>query len=649
MNILNFECDEVGQLKAASDDNSSYSYEYDNLGRLKTIDNDGTSGVPNVVLTSVYDSSGNRTSLKATVDSADDFANAYQYDGLNRQTRITQTSVLGDYAVADKRIDIGYDPAGAFDKIKRYSDLTATTLVASSVYGYDDTGRLQSLTHTASDNTTTYADYAWTFDVANRIKSFTNSANYADYSAEDIGNYGYDAAGQLQTAAPPGGGTPNAANSLSNTYDSNGNRTNVGDMTDAGNRFLSDGMFDYTYDANGHLIQKVSIAYGDEVDYAYDIRNRLTTVTNKDSLGTTTQVVTYTYDMFNILIGKTHTPYSGGAPGTTVTTRFVYDGQNMIEVFDGTGALTHRYLDGPAVDQVFADEQFDPMSSGEMPIAAGETEWTLTDNQGTVRNVIDSSDNIDLHTAFNAFGNPVSHAGSLTMAFGFTGKFYDADTGLQWNINRWYDPVLQRWMSEDPLGLGPDVDPYRYVGNGPTNATDERGLLAGASMQTFGFVKPPPPNQVPSVGENELTFDNNGNTTTDEQGRILIYDAWNRLIEVQDDEEYSLVSYSYDGLSRRTTEDSGTPHELYYSTSWQVVEERDSGIAVLQNIWSPVHIDAILLRDHDANASTLDGREERLYALYDANYNVTAVVDGGDIRERYVYDPYGAVGLLPKP
>ena len=35
------------------------------------------------------------------------------------------------------------------------------------------------------------------------------------------------------------------------------------------------------------------------------------------------------------------------------------------------------------------------------------------------------------------------------------------------------------------------------------------------------------------VGSASLVFDKNGNMTTDEQGRTLIYDAWNRLVTVK--------------------------------------------------------------------------------------------------------------------
>lgn len=50
-------------------------------------------------------------------------------------------------------------------------------------------------------------------------------------------------------------------------------------------------------------------------------------------------------------------------------------------------------------------------------------------------------------------------------------------TGLQNNLNRWYDASTGRWLSEDPIGFSAgDANLYRYVGNGPTNGTDPSGL-----------------------------------------------------------------------------------------------------------------------------------------------------------------------------
>src|SRR5262249_52662815 len=105
-------------------------------------------------------------------------------------------------------------------------------------------------------------------------------------------------------------------------------------------------------------------------------------------------------------------------------------------------------------------------------------------------------------------------------------------------------------------------------------------------------------NEVTTVGSAALQFDNNGNLTRDEQGRELKYDAWNRLVQVWQGAQL-LVTHSYDGLGRRVTETpAGQPtRQLYYSAAWQVVEERENGQVVAQNVWSPVYVDALIERD----------------------------------------------------
>lgn len=151
-------------------------------------------------------------------------------------------------------------------------------------------------------------------------------------------------------------------------------------------------------------------------------------------------------------------------------------------------------------------------------------------------------------------------------------------------------------------------------------------------------------NNITSVGSNTLTSDDNGNVTVDETGRQLIYDAWNRLVRVEQGET-TIVAYTYDAYHRRITEDAGTTHDLYYSPTWDLLEVRDGSLVLSQYVWSASNHDTLIARDRDTDANgTLD---ERLYVQQDANFNVTAVVDtSGTVVERFIYDPYGNVGVL---
>jgi RHS repeat-associated protein len=197
-----------------------------------------------------------------------------------------------------------------------------------------------------------------------------------------------------------------------------------------------------------------------------------------------TEEIDYTYDVFNNLIGRQQTTYPSDGPATTVTQRNVFDGTNMVLTFDGSGNLTDRYLWGPMVDQVLADEQFQPSGSGQdqLPTAPGNTLWALGDNQNTVRDVVNDSGTLEEHIAYSPFGQQVavssSYSNSVTFVFGYTGAYTDVATADQLHGVRWYDPASQRWLSEDPIAA--DINLYRYCGNTSTNATDPTGLYGPA-------------------------------------------------------------------------------------------------------------------------------------------------------------------------
>ncbi|MCA8991914.1 MAG: hypothetical protein KDA88_08040 [Planctomycetaceae bacterium] len=128
------------------------------------------------------------------------------------------------------------------------------------------------------------------------------------------------------------------------------------------------------------------------------------------------------------------------------------------------------------------------------------------------------------------------------------------------------------------------------------------------------------------------------------------YDAWNRLVKIED-VKGTVQENEYDARGFRVVKKSYTAGSLdetrhyYYSNSWQVLEERvgTSTTPDRHYVWGQRYIDELICRDR-TTTSTLD---ERLYALQDANWNVTTVVDdSGTVQERYEYDPYGVTSFL---
>ena len=149
-------------------------------------------------------------------------------------------------------------------------------------------------------------------------------------------------------------------------------------------------------------------------------------------------------------------------------------------------------------------------------------------------------------------------------------------------------------------------------------------------------------NEITSVSNATTpTFDANGNMTTDETGKQYVYDAWNRIKIVKDSGGTTLKTYTYDALNHRVSETVGSnTTDLYYSAGWQVLEERVNGSGKYRYVWSPVYVDAMILRDR------LDATE-RIWVQQDANFNVTAITDNsGVVLERYVYDSYGKATVL---
>jgi len=154
--------------------------------------------------------------------------------------------------------------------------------------------------------------------------------------------------------------------------------------------------------------------------------------------------------------------------------------------------VDHRYMNGPAIDQVFADET-----------GGNGVLWYLSDTQNTVRDVAKYASTtagtqatVRNHLEYNTFGI-VTTADDPTTATvndgdrpglegtgnefspqrSYTGREPDTATGLIYYRARWFDPRIGRFISEDPIGFAAgDTNLSRYVGNSTPNAVDPSGL-----------------------------------------------------------------------------------------------------------------------------------------------------------------------------
>ncbi|MEO0627758.1 MAG: DUF4595 domain-containing protein, partial [Bacteroidota bacterium] len=204
------------------------------------------------------------------------------------------------------------------------------------------------------------------------------------------------------------------------SYDANGNRVSYSlhgsdYVTSSNNQLVADEVYTYEYDAEGNLTQQTETATGDVRVFEWDYRNRLVAVVDSDVTGIEVQRVSYTYDAMGRRIAKA-VDADGAGSAAAETLRFVYDRDDVLLEFEGEGvAPSQRYLHGPQVDQVLAQED-----------AVGETLWHLTDHLGTVKDLANDAGEVVNHRSYDSYGNLITQSNSsFDSRYGFTGREFD--------------------------------------------------------------------------------------------------------------------------------------------------------------------------------------------------------------------------------
>jgi RHS repeat-associated protein len=99
----------------------------------------------------------------------------------------------------------------------------------------------------------------------------------------------------------------------------------------------------------------------------------------------------------------------------------------------------------------------------------------VTDLVGTPTELVETDGTIAWQAHTTLWGKALTDHTACPLAF--PGQYRDDETGLHYNLNRYYDPDTAAYVSPDPLGLWPSANPHRYVHN-PLSWIDPLGLAA---------------------------------------------------------------------------------------------------------------------------------------------------------------------------
>lgn len=212
--------------------------------------------------------------------------------------------------------------------------------------------------------------------------------------------------------------------------------------------------------------------------YTWDAEDRLIAVLDPD--GVTWR---YRYDGLGRRVAKQRL-----APdGVTVIAEetFVWDGVRLAERVASDGHVTtwdwHPDRHQP-VTQVHRELGGGRPSWDVGGSAADEQEWfdaqfyaIVTDLIGTPTELVDDAGQVVWHSRTTLWGAAVDDEPEPLCPLRFPGQYRDAETGLDYNLQRYYDPRVGAFLSPDPLGLQPGPNPHSYVPN-PTTWSDPLGL-----------------------------------------------------------------------------------------------------------------------------------------------------------------------------
>ena len=487
---INRTFDDVGNLKTINRGGANWTYDYNEINLLESesVSIDG--------YTFAIDYSFNTAGhLESKTLPSGKVVN-YSPDGLGRATKATIGT--SNYATS-----IDYHASGAI-KSFTYGNgfsfsqtLNARTLPKRLLSQYGSTKAL---------------DLNYTYDAKSQVTTINDGAVSGNNRVNT-----YDAAGQLITASGPWGSGSFTYDSLGNirekslgsrnidiTYNSAYRATQSADSGATGTRA-------FNYDNRGNVTQAGGLYF------TYDYADQPRTMSGNES-------GTYVYD------------------GNLKRIKSTINGSVIYNVYDQTGSLVLIENDG----QNKTTEYISVAGMNVARIENSSVTFLHNDSLGSPIAGTLSNRTVDWREKFTPFGIPLVNDSANDDQAGFTGHIKDSETGLVYMQARYYDPVIGRFYSNDPVDAlehfntpnGPvhGFNRYAYANNNPYTFIDPTGMST-----EHPYIEEMKKRVQPSLcGCNVVTMNNGNNDSqenTDSDDGLTIDDDGSGAIEITVDTE----------------------------------------------------------------------------------------------------------------
>ncbi|MEU9858886.1 RHS repeat-associated core domain-containing protein [Streptomyces sp. NPDC047974] len=462
---ITFDRDVLGRVvRMRHDDGATSVFGYDESGHVGDITND------HAHIQLMRDKAG-----RVVAESVNGRTTGFAYDVLGRRIhRRTPSGATSDLAYGPQGLASYATGEHTFrferDLLGREISRTLNEHLVL-LHGFDSVGRVTNQSLSLRDTSLMQREFTYRpdgapvsiNDSATGLRTYTVDAASRITAVQAAGwteQYAYNTAGDQTSAAMP---------QRAPGQDSAGDRRYDGtQLTQAGRTaFAYDGQgrvirrtlttlsgktlaWHFTWDAEDRLT-RVRTPGHDTWDYRYDALGRRVTKQHTDRSGHLLQTITYSWDGSQLAEEDTH--------GTTL----IWD-------YTGLKPLAQREVKRDSSQQEI-DRRFFAI---------------VTDLSGAPSELVDEDGSLAWRSRRTAWGaTQWSRSSTALTPLRYPGQYFDPETGLHYNVNRYYDPGLGRYLSPDPLGLAPAINHYAYVPN-PFTLADPLGLAGCEADPTWG-------------------------------------------------------------------------------------------------------------------------------------------------------------------